>query len=270
VDPRTLTVRRVLLRLGPLAMLPLLLLALTGASARAAAGKHARRGRCAATQARSHHRAHRAVKCHTRRERHSARRHGHDRKHHRRSDASRRSTVNRTPSAESASASISAVLATPCANTTLSPEAGDLGLVRDSVLCLINHKRAENSERPLVFNSDLQAAAESHDNELIADDYFAHVSPSGETPLERVRGTGYIPSPFDGYVIGENLAWGTYGLATAQSIATAWFNSPPHLANILEGAYRETGIAVVPAVPSSLGGGAPGATYAQEFGVILH
>jgi len=266
--PRTLTVRHALLRLGPLALLPLLLFALTGASARAAAGTHARRGRCAGAQARARHRAHRAGKCHRRRARTGRRRHAHARKHH--SRTSRRGAINRAPAAESASASISAVLATPCANTGLAPEAGDLALVRASVLCLINHKRAENGERPLVFDSALQDAAESHDNELIAADYFAHVSPSGETPLERIRDTGYLPSPFDGYVVGENLAWGTYDLSTAQSIANAWFNSPPHLANILEGAYRETGIAVVPAVPSSLGNGAPGATYAQEFGVILH
>ncbi len=265
--PRTLNVRHVLVRLGPLALLALVLLTLTGASARAAAGTHRRLGRCAGTQARARHRAHRAGRCHGRRARAGGRRHAHAKKHHSRS--SRRGAANRTPSAESASASISAVLATPCANTGLTPEAGDLALVRASVLCLINHKRAENGERPLVFNSALQAAAESHDNELIAADYFAHVSPTGETPLERIRDMGYLPSPFDGYVVGENLAWGTYDLSTPQSIANAWFNSPPHLANILEGAYRETGMAVVPAVPSSLAAGAPGATYAQEFGVVL-
>ena len=100
-------------------------------------------------------------------------------------------------------------------------------------------------------------------------DYFAHVSPSGETPVERIQDTGYIPSPFDGYVLGENLAWGTYELSTPKSIVAAWIASPPHLANILESRYTETGIGVAPAVPSSRGEGAPGATYAQEFGVII-
>ena len=74
----------------------------------------------------------------------------------------------------------------------------------------------------------------------------------------------------DGYVIGENLAWGTYTLATPQAIVSAWIASPGHLANILESRYRETGIGVEPAVPESLGEGNPGATYAQEFGVIIH
>jgi uncharacterized protein YkwD len=172
-------------------------------------------------------------------------------------------------SAQSDAAAIAAVLATPCQNTELTPEADNIALVRAAVLCLINRERAENGEMPLVSSPELEEAAEGHCAELIADDYFAHVSPSGETPVDRIRDTGYIPSPSDGYVIGENLAWGTYQLSTPQSIVSAWIASPGHLANILEAQYRETGIGVTPAVPASLAAGAPGATYAQEFGVII-
>ncbi len=168
------------------------------------------------------------------------------------------------------SATVAAVLATPCEDTGLTPEPGNLATVRAAVLCLINRERAEHGEEPLSINHKLERAAEEHDQELIADDYFAHVSPSGETPAERITATGYIPGPSAGYVIGENLAWGTLGLATPQAIVEAWIASPGHLANILEGAYRDTGIAVVPTTPPSLGEGEPGATYAQEFGVIIH
>jgi uncharacterized protein YkwD len=166
-------------------------------------------------------------------------------------------------------ATIAAVLATSCQNTELTPEPGNIGLVRGAVLCLINRKRAENGDAPLKTNPELEQAAEGHCEELIADDYFAHVSPSGETPVDRIRDTGYIPSPSDGYVIGENLAWGTYQLSTPASIVAAWIASPGHLANILESQYTETGIGITPSVPSSLAAGAPGATYAQEFGVII-
>ena len=179
------------------------------------------------------------------------------------------SPTTATASVQRTDATIAEVLATPCQNTELTPEAGNLELVRGAVQCLINRKRAENGESPLAANPELEAAAESHAQELIADDYFAHVSPSGETPVDRIRGTGYIPSPSVGYVIGENLAWGTYQLSTPQAIVAAWIASPGHLANILESQYRETGIAITPAVPESLAPGAPGATYAQEFGVII-
>ena len=142
--------------------------------------------------------------------------------------------------------------------------------MRASVLCLINRVRAEHGLAPLSLNTRLEAAAEGHCSELISDDYFAHVSPSGETPVDRIRTTGYIPNSQVGYVIGENLAWGTYTLSTPQAIVAAWVASPGHLANILESQYTETGIGVTPSVPQSLGEGNPGATYAQEFGVIIH
>jgi len=175
----------------------------------------------------------------------------------------------RDATGQDTAAVIAAVLATPCANTELTPAAENLALVRSAVLCLINRERAEHGLNPLVVNPRLEGAAEGHCSELIADDYFAHVSPGGETPVDRIRRTGYIPGPSVGYVIGENLAWGTYSLSTPRSIVAAWIASPGHLANILEGQYTETGIGIAPAVPSSLGGGSPGATYAQEFGVII-
>ncbi len=180
----------------------------------------------------------------------------------------RRTPVPTSP-ATSAQATIAAVLATPCENTELTPEPANLALVRAAVLCLVNHERAAHGESPLALNPDLQQAAEAHAEELVRLNYFAHVSPSGLTPVQRIRETGYLPGPSFGYVIGENLAWGTLSLATAQSIVSAWIASPGHLANILEAQYQDTGVAVYPAVPPSLGGGQSGATYAQEFGVLL-
>jgi uncharacterized protein YkwD len=173
-------------------------------------------------------------------------------------------------SAPSGAASVAAVLATPCQDTGLTPTGENQARVRASVLCLINRVRAEHNLQPLGWNPELEDAAEGHCSELIADDYFAHVSPSGETPVDRIKATGYIPSENVGYVIGENLAWGTYSLSTPQAIVEAWVASPGHLANILESRYTETGIGVIASVPESLGEGNPGATYAEEFGVIVH
>jgi uncharacterized protein YkwD len=185
-----------------------------------------------------------------------------------------KSTNAPPPSAAAAgkarAAVIAAILATQCQNTETAPEAGNLGLIRAAILCLVNRVRAQNGESPLLLSGALERAAEGHSRELISADYFAHVSPTGMTPVDRIRATGYIPGPSVGYVIGENLAWGTYGLATPQSIVSAWVASPGHLANILESQYRETGIGITPQVPRSLGGGSPGATYAQEFGVVIH
>jgi uncharacterized protein YkwD len=173
------------------------------------------------------------------------------------------------PQPVSRAASIATVLATTCQNTEIVPDAANLEAVRASVLCLINRVRAEHGETPLATNAKLERAAAEHSEELVADNYFAHIAPNGTTPVDRIRATGYIPGPSFGYVIGENLAWGTLSLSTPQSIVAAWVASPGHLANILESQYEDTGIGIVPAVPPSLGGGEQGATYAQEFGVII-
>jgi uncharacterized protein YkwD len=172
-----------------------------------------------------------------------------------------------TPAPSNASV-IATVLATPCQNTELVPSAANLAQVRTAVLCLINTERAQRGELPLNADPRLEAAAESHVNDMIATNYFEHVSPNGTTPVDRVRAAGYLPNESVGYVIGENLAWGTYKLSTAQAIVSAWIASPGHLANILESSYRDTGIAIIAQVPASVSGGSPGATYAQEFGVI--
>jgi uncharacterized protein YkwD len=122
---------------------------------------------------------------------------------------------------------------------------------------------------PLQPNADLEQAAEAHSQEMVSQDYFAHVAPNGLTPLARVKDTGYVPSAEDGYTIGENIAWGTLQLSTPKAIVAAWIASPEHLANILEAHYRDSAIGIVPAAPASLAGGEDGAVYTQEFGVIV-
>jgi len=170
--------------------------------------------------------------------------------------------------APSAAATIAKVLGTTCENTELTPEAGNLEAVDQATLCLVNQERARGGELPLRPNADLTQAAEGHSQEMVGDDYFAHISPSGETPFQRIEATGYIPNDQVGYTLGENIAWGTLYLATPKAIVAAWIASPEHLANILNTAYTETGMGVAPAAPASLAEGQPGAIYSQEFGVI--
>ena len=179
-------------------------------------------------------------------------------------------TSSASAAAAAQASTIATVLSTPCQNTQLIPEASNLSLVRASVLCLVNLERAQHGREPLQSSPQLEAAAESHGREMIAQDYFAHIAPSGETPVDRARASGYIPNSEAGYVIGENLAWGTLTLATPEAIVAAWIASPEHLANILEGKYRETGIDVEPEVPEELASGVEGGLYTQEFGVIVH
>jgi uncharacterized protein YkwD len=174
-----------------------------------------------------------------------------------------------SPRESSGAATIAGVLATPCQNTELTPASGNLEQIDAATLCLVDQERARNGELPLAPNAQLGQAASSHSEDMVAEDYFDHVAPDGETPLDRVQASGYIPNSRVGYTIGENIAWGTLYLATPSAIVSAWIASPEHLANILDGSYRDTAIAVVAAAPASLSEGQAGAVYTQEFGVIV-
>ena len=167
------------------------------------------------------------------------------------------------------SATIARVLATPCQNTELTPAPDNLEAIREATLCLVNQERARDNELPLRISARLTEVAQEHSEDMVVGNYFSHTTPSGETQLERVLASGYIPNSQVGYTIGENIAWGTLYLATPSSIVAAWIASPEHLANILDGEYRETGMGIDAAAPPSLAEGEPGAIYSQEFGTIV-
>jgi uncharacterized protein YkwD len=149
------------------------------------------------------------------------------------------------------------------------PQTENLARVRVATLCLINQERAQHGEPALQTNAKLEQAAQGHTEDMAFGNYFEHVGPHGDTPLSRMFASGYIPSHRVGYTIGENIAWGTLGLATPRAIVNAWIASPEHLANILNAQYRDTAVGVSANPPASLAGGQAGAIYTQDFGVII-
>ena len=155
-----------------------------------------------------------------------------------------------------------------CANTSLIPTSNNRNKIRAAVLCLVNRERGRNGENPLRTNMHLQRAAEAHSISMAFDGYFAHIGPGGQTPLARMRASGYIHNAHAAYVVGENIAWGTLWLASPQAIVAAWMASPGHRANILDRSYRETAIGICAHMPSALGHGQAGAMYTQDFGAV--
>ncbi|HEX5853685.1 MAG TPA: CAP domain-containing protein [Solirubrobacteraceae bacterium] len=156
-----------------------------------------------------------------------------------------------------------------CADAGLEPTPQNVERVRDATLCLINRERAAHGENPLRANQHLQQAAQDHTESMVVGNYFEHLGPGGQTPLQRMRAAGYIYSSQLGYSVGENIAWGTLWLGTPRSIVAAWMASPGHRANILDARYRDTGIGVSSHPPRSLAGGQGGGIYTQDFGVLV-
>jgi uncharacterized protein YkwD len=153
-----------------------------------------------------------------------------------------------------------------CPGADLRPTEKDLGRIRAATLCLVNRERAGQGERPLAPNQRLGQAAQAHTESMAFGDYLKHDGPRGETPLSRMRATGYISSSQIGYEVGENIGWGTLWEATPRAIVAAWMASPGHRANILDARFRDTAVGVSPHPPSSRARGQAGAIYTQDFG----
>jgi uncharacterized protein YkwD len=173
--------------------------------------------------------------------------------------------VNAKAKAAKKSSKAKVAQAPTCTNTDVMPTAQNLELVRAAILCLHNHIRVQAGLPALKDNAKLRKAAIGQSNDMVANGYFDHTSLDGDTFVDRIVGAGYVKRN-DGWTLGENLAWGTGDLSTAQGVMNAWMNSPGHKANILKKAYREVGIGIKLGVPSDTG---VGATVTADFGTKL-
>lgn len=105
------------------------------------------------------------------------------------------------------------------------------------VVNLTNIKRAENGVEELTVNEDLSAAAYKKALDMIENNYWSHVSPSGVEPWSFFNSAGY-----EYRYAGENLA---RDFSSSTSAVDAWMASPSHRDNLLSTKYQEIGIAVI-------------------------
>lgn len=104
---------------------------------------------------------------------------------------------------------------------------------------LVNDARAAAGLPPLDRGATLEAAAQGHAEDMLARDFYAHVSPGGAGPRDRFLDAG----GGEWEVVAENIARCTGCTALdADRIARfheGWMTSPEHRANILhEGLSR--------------------------------
>ena len=106
----------------------------------------------------------------------------------------------------------------------------------DIVIKLVNEARKAAHVAALEKNDMLQKAAEEKAQDMIENNYFAHISPQGKSPWEWVNKNKY-----DYRYAGDNLA---INFTNAEEQQNAWMDSPTHKKNILNENYTETGVAV--------------------------
>ncbi len=96
-----------------------------------------------------------------------------------------------------------------------------------------NAYRASVGASPLTNNNKLNAAAQAKAEDMVARNYWSHITPDGKEPWVFIINGGYSYR-----YAGENLAYGT---RTSQQTVDAWWMSPPHKANIVNTNYTEVG-----------------------------
>lgn len=109
-------------------------------------------------------------------------------------------------------------------------------LTAEKTIDLVNQERVKNNLPTLSRSDKLEQAASLKAEDMIAKNYFAHYAPDGTTPWDFFKKIGYQYT-----YAGENLGM---GFSDAESLVSAWINSPKHKKNILNPAYREIGVAI--------------------------
>ena len=117
------------------------------------------------------------------------------------------------------------------------------------MLQLVNDERRKQNLSTLKPDPELTIVARAHSKDMFARGYFAHLTPDGKTPFDRMRTAGVRFM-----AAGENLALGQ----TLTICHNGLMNSPGHRANILDKSYGRLGIGI-------LDGGMHGLMVTQNF-----
>ena len=130
-------------------------------------------------------------------------------------------------------------------------------ITSQNIVSLTNQARTAAGLSSLSTNGLLAQAAQAKANDMISNSYFAHTSPANRTPWDWFNRAGYSYK-----YAGENLA---KDFSTAEEVVNAWLNSPLHKKNIMNGNYRDIGVAVA----TGESNGVTTIVIAQMFGTPL-
>ena len=110
------------------------------------------------------------------------------------------------------------------------------------VLAQTNQERLARGLGALLWDDLAYKAALEHAQDMLARGYFAHVTPEGRTPGQRMAAAGVIE-----VTVGENLAYyeGFKDEGLPKKAVEDWMNSPGHRANLLKPDFTHLGVAFV-------------------------
>ncbi|WP_077309812.1 CAP domain-containing protein [Terribacillus halophilus] len=108
--------------------------------------------------------------------------------------------------------------------------------MEQQIIEITNVMRAQFDVSPLEWNDNVAAVALGHSEDMQKQQYFSHVTPSGEELGDRLA-AGQVP--FQN--AGENIA---AGYTDAPAAMVGWLNSEGHRKTMLDSTYKELGVGV--------------------------
>jgi uncharacterized protein YkwD len=138
---------------------------------------------------------------------------------------------------------VSVAMASPCIAERV---ADDMAVIQARALELVNQSRAEHGLPALSLEDRLNAAAQSHADDMHMRHYYDHTSPEGGTVVDRYVSAGGSKWR----VISENIASCTgcrppARVGVLRRLHAGWLNSPSHRENILREGITHFGFGMV-------------------------
>ena len=127
------------------------------------------------------------------------------------------------------------VIATPSPSTGNDYTTGSITAQEENAFLLLNQDRAANGLSALTLDPSLCALARLKSQDMNANHYFAHTSPTLGSAAEMLRSHGYAFTS-----VGENIAHH----ATVAKAQAAFMSSTGHRTNILGSQWTKVGIGV--------------------------
>lgn len=108
--------------------------------------------------------------------------------------------------------------------------------ISQEIFELTNSSRNAESLNELNWSNELARAAQAKADDMVKNNYFAHIGPDGKQPWEWINKGGYYF-----LYMGENLAM---DFSSAKIAHSAFQQSPTHWKNIMNPKYQDIGVGV--------------------------
>ncbi|MGN1401101.1 MAG: CAP domain-containing protein [Bacillus sp. (in: firmicutes)] len=122
-------------------------------------------------------------------------------------------------------------------NGTTNETVSEISAFEQQVIDLTNAERAKSGLEPLTLDKELSAVARKKSEDMQANSYFSHTSPTYGSPFDMMKQFGISYS-----AAAENIA---QGQTTPEEVVNAWMNSEGHRANIMNTSYTHIGVGYV-------------------------